>query len=298
MSRASQGHDPGASLTDLWESHLRLQAARVPDRPDQRGRSAELLDVLFFAVLDVLRPAHFVEAGAFEATTSLRVRETFPEARVVAFEANPDTHRRFSNVHDYAGHGVDYRCLALTDLPGPVSFHREDPTDLLRAGSSSLLDRNRTGEVWVPETSTAEVVVDGLPLDDALGALEGRGALWVDVEGAARQVLAGAARTLDACALVKIEVEDAPFWAGQWRSHEVIGSLLEYGFVPLARDAEYPQQFNVVLARPDLARDAVTVQAVEEFLRSPLLGSRLGGSTERGRVRRWIDRLPGRVSPT
>ena len=49
-----------------------------------------------------------------------------------------------------------------------------------------------------------------------------------------------------------IEVEEAQYWEGQWRSVDVLEHLLEVGFTPLTCDAEYNQQYNLVLVRNDV----------------------------------------------
>ena len=55
-----------------------------------------------------LAPDLFIEAGAKDACASRRFREGLPDARVVAFEANPFTFKRFKKKIDYPAEGVEY----------------------------------------------------------------------------------------------------------------------------------------------------------------------------------------------
>jgi hypothetical protein len=52
--------------------------------------------------------------------------------------------------------------------------------------------------------------------------------------------------------VVLIEVEEKLIWQRQWRSIDVIEFFLDAGFVPLTRDAEYSQQYNIIFVREDV----------------------------------------------
>jgi hypothetical protein len=40
-------------------------------------------------------------------------------------------------------------------------------------------------------------------------------------------------------------------WEGQWSSIDVIKLFLDAGFVPLTRDAQFDQQYNIIFVRDD-----------------------------------------------
>ncbi|MBL0749127.1 FkbM family methyltransferase [Nocardioides baculatus] len=215
---------------------------------------------LFFALVDAARPDLFVEAGAFEAETSLHIARTHSDCSVIAFEANPDNHAHFARLREFDRNGVQYLNFALTDAPGPVTFHRQTVNGSTIVGHSSLLERsaNHDGPVQ-------PVTVQGVRLDDHTPDAA-RVAMWVDVEGASGQVLRGAARRLAACDVLKIEVEEEPFWEGQSLATDVISQLGDSGLIPVARDIEQPSQYNIVFASTRLLRQRPAIEAIELFI--------------------------------
>ncbi|MCC1481530.1 FkbM family methyltransferase [Roseibaca sp. Y0-43] len=212
-----------------------------------RARSAADLRKMFFALLPAVAPDLFIEAGAHDGAGSRRARKLLPKARVIACEANPHNHARFAKAHDFDALNVEYRLTALSDADGPITFKvltaDQHSRQGVHSGRSSLMLRDD------PKAEYESVTVPGLRLDSL--AQDGtRAALWVDVEGAAQKVLAGADALLDKTALMMIEVESAPFWQGQWLVHDVMAHLMDKGLVPVARDFERKHQFNILFLSP------------------------------------------------
>jgi hypothetical protein len=50
-------------------------------------------------------------------------------------------------------------------------------------------------------------------------------------------------------------VEQYPFWKGQWLFQDVSDYLVSRNFIPIARDFEYPKQFNVVYLQKGYLRN-------------------------------------------
>ncbi|MEW2500538.1 FkbM family methyltransferase [Amycolatopsis sp. NPDC047767] len=224
---------------------------RVQEGKIRTASTVAELDALFLDRISLLQPRIFVEAGAFEAETSLRVAEAVPECTVVAFEANPYVHRKFTAATDFAARGVDYRHQALASEPGEVTF-------LVITDSASLADDRvegynsllrRRGDDWLGDVEYEEVTVAATTLDREFAAAPGPFALWMDVEGATEQVLSGAGTFLDRCDLLKIEVEETPFWQDQWLAADVVEKLRQHGLEPFARDTQTEDQYNVLFAR-------------------------------------------------
>ncbi len=218
------------------------------------------LDDLFFELVTIAQPDLFIEAGAFEASTSLHVAETIPGCDVIAFEANPENHRHFTAAEDYERRGVTYLNLALTDTPGPITFYVESKEGSAVVGYSSTLAR--TQDVEGP---AKPITVEGVRIDDRTPEAE-RVAMWVDVEGATDKVLAGATKRLGACEVLKVEVEEAEFWEGQALSIDILSQLLAAGMMPVARDIETASQYNVLFASPRLLRNSAALDAIDTFL--------------------------------
>jgi len=235
----------------MYDQQLRFLAAHYSNMGDGRSNSAAYVANYFHELIALTKPALFVEAGAYKGEASRRVKQDQPLCRVVAFEANPYNHERYAEELGFAAAGIDYHNLAVTDVAGPVIFHlraRADGEDLRKVtGNSSLLRRQSA------DTEYEDLTVDGVTLDGFFGAdTEEPVCLWVDVEGASGLVLHGATKLLRRTELVLIEVEEKLMWEGQWRSIDVIEFFLDAGFVPLTRDAEYDQQYNIIFVREDV----------------------------------------------
>jgi len=243
-------------LARLYELQLRSTAAHYDLKsPRQRAGSAARLVELFFKATWVLQPDTFIEAGAKTGETSLRARETCPKARIVAFEANPFNYEKYSATFRHEQRKVDYINAALSDQPGPVTFNivtaRCGASVDRVTGINSILERVDATVEYEP------VTVDATTIDIHFQA-PGRTIMWVDVEGASRQVLTGANRTLATTDVILVELEDKAAWKGQWSASEAIVHLMQRGFVPVARDFEFRTQHNVLflsdqaLAHPEI----------------------------------------------
>jgi FkbM family methyltransferase len=248
------------ALARLYDHQLRILAAHYSNMGSGRADSAGYVANYFHELVGLVRPVLFLEAGAYKAEASRRVRDAHPGCRVVAFEANRYNVEQY---RDEVGAGIEYLNLAVTDRPGPVTFNlrsRHAGESLRRVtGNSSLL--RRVGD----ETEYEELTVDGVTLDGFVGEAEVGGpiGLWIDVEGASRQVLSGAASVLARTELILIEVEERPMWEGQWRALDVLEHLVAAGFVPLTRDIEYEQQCNIVFVRTDVYERAEVLRSLE-----------------------------------
>lgn len=237
----------------LYDQHLRLLASHYSNMDRGRADSAAYVTQYFHSLVDLVSPDLFVEAGAYRADASREIKARHPDCRVIAFEANPYNHAEYRDALGFAEAGIDYLNLALTDEPGPVTFHlraRQDGQELRKVtGNSSLLRRTDAS------TEYEEVTVEGVTLDGHLAREEfTSAALWIDVEGATRLVLQGATRTLERAKLVLIEVEETGMWEDQWRSLDVLEFFLAAGFVPVTRDIEYDHQYNLLFVSSELYR--------------------------------------------
>ena len=226
--------------------------------PGDAGHRA--LARLFLSIVDRLRPAIFCDVGANQGEVGRAVAERLPDCTVLGLEANPRIHAHFARENRDAG--ILWQNCAASDADGAVEIHV--PTRLSRfyadgalhagevlegplTGKSSLLRRDE-------DASYETVSVPGRRLDtilaDLAGAVDGRVALWIDVEGAASRVLDGAPETLARCDAILLEVEGVAFWRDQATAGATIDRLVELGFEPIARDREYANaQFNVALVR-------------------------------------------------
>jgi hypothetical protein len=113
QSPAPEG--PHRAMARLYDQQLRLFAAHYSNMWDGRSNSAAVVSAYFHDLVDLSRPALFVEAGAYRAEASRRTREQHPDCRVVAFEANPYNYEKYVDELGFADLGIEYRHLALTE---------------------------------------------------------------------------------------------------------------------------------------------------------------------------------------
>jgi FkbM family methyltransferase len=228
----------------------------------------------FYALLVVRQPRVICEIGALDGEQSLRFKRLCPRSAVVAFEANPVNYLRMCANRALSRSTVVLENKAVTDQTGPVTFNVVDvPVSAPWArGSSSLLQRG----LVAAELRSHPVTVDGIRLDDYLATTTGGIALWVDVEGAAQQVLHGAEGILDRVAFMHIEAETEQIWVGRATAVAVLAQLKERGFEEMGRmhedtagvRPEDSRQHNYLMVRPSWpARFALSVAGVADGIR-------------------------------
>jgi len=246
----------------MFEQQLRFQAAAFSVELFGRKRSAGALDEAFHRLVDVLEPALFIEAGAFDARASIGVASRHPECHVVAYEASE---RNFADItaQGISEKGVDYRHAAVGERAGQVSFW-ENQTDAV-----GLRGANSVGRSLDPSLARIETSVSMVRLDDEFEpSHQGGVALWVDVEGFALEVFRGSKKLLHSVDLIKVEVEDRESWAGQALAVDVISFLLDSGLIPVFRDAEYEDQYNVVFISERFLSTGKPQHVIEDFFRT------------------------------
>ena len=273
---------------------------------------------LFLEYVEAIRPAVFFDIGARDGESAETVKRLIPECRAFAFEANPRIYSQFAERHRNDD-SPQYHNLALSDTAGVIELHiprvssevvidgkivKREHREAADTGRSSLLKRTDAGAVY------DTVRVSATTLDrfcrDARISRVGPVAIWVDVEGAAALVLAGAQATLKRTEVIFIEVEGHAFWQSQEKADTVISHLIDIGFVPIARDREYhDMQFNVLLlrsdklgyARPGLYDQAAALTGTKSINnRLDLLTSRIE-ALEKGRSTETATAPAGELTP-
>jgi len=208
-------------------------------------------------------PTIGLEIGAHEASFSSWLKEASPTTRCLAFEANPyvaEKHRE-----RVTAAGVEYRHLAIGPTNGPA--HLVIPTSV-RNKERRLTNRMASLSLHTESDSAETVEVESVRLDDFLTlGPDDRLVAWVDVEGATEIVLGSGPEVLRRTSLVYIEVELEAKWHDQWLDVDVARHLAGLGFVPIARDAQRPHQYNVIFASADLATDPEVARLVAEVYR-------------------------------
>ncbi len=228
-------------------------------RDDRHASHDWLVELFGRLVTRAIKPELVLELGAFSADFSCGQRPRLPDSQFHAFEANPHNYARYRSQVEAAG--VGYHPLAIGEAVGERIFNlvvKRDGKDVSPTrGSNSL--RTKPLDINYEEIPVQMVSVDHFVREQ--GLVGRSAALWIDLEGTAHEALSGAERTLADTSVIFVEVEDHPFWTGQKLSGEVRTLLARSGFIPLARDFQYKQQYNVIYAKPDLC-DEVEVRRI------------------------------------
>lgn len=210
--------------------------------------SASYLDQLFFKLsIEGFPSNYFIEAGAFDADTSLTIKNALPFCKIFAFEANPYNYNHFKeNLVS-----INYNNLAISNKSGMVDFNvmlekKSQKVDLIRM-DNSITPRNKKGIIY------KQVAVPCISIDEYFNVHTlSNVSLWVDVEGHGLECLEGAVDTLQNVNIIKIEVEDKQYWKNQKLSADITNFLIDKHFIPVVRDFQSPMQYNILFVKDRL----------------------------------------------
>ena len=202
------------------------------------------------------------DVGAFDCFHSRRFRAM--GAKVIAFEANPVNFDALASDASLAAAGIELFNYAAWNRDEEITFNVIDATarDVAwRKMISSIRER-------APDTSYASkpVRVRAVRLDsfltDVLAEPASTIALWIDVEGAAYEVLEGIDGIRDRVCLVHVEVETRAFWQGQHLWPDIDALMGQLGFTPIAR-SRGDEQFDVLFVNDRwLGRSRAVVRGI------------------------------------
>lgn len=217
--------------------------------------------MLFQLLIKTLRPELACDVGSMDATHARRFRQILPNSRIVAFEANPRNARFMWENEDVKKDRIEVQHKAVLNRNGTLTFYVEhlsaDGGEQWRRGISSV--RRRVAD----SIGITEVEVESVRLDTfvcGLNSVPESVALWIDVEGAAFELLEGMRYVQDRVKLVHVEVETSEIWHGQKLKSDVVLLMKRMGFIELARG--FP------IGRNDIQHDLVFINA-RTFSESP-----------------------------
>jgi len=193
---------------------------------------------LFLEEVQNIQPTTFIEVGCRDGETSEVVKLLVPSCEVFAYEAGEETynffHERITNS------GVTHKNLAISNEHGSASFYKKqgNPTN----GANSLMLRVN-GDAWSDVQQVEKETLDRLH-----NTADQSFCLWIDAEGHGYEVLQGAEEVLKKTQLIFIEVEEVQRWVDQKLDKNII-SLLAEEFEVVAKDRQYPKQYNLVFKR-------------------------------------------------
>jgi FkbM family methyltransferase len=208
---------------------------------------------LFQRLLHVLDIDAVCDIGSMNGTDALAFRAVLPNARIDAFEANPNNFKLMTGDARLRAANIHLANYAVTNFDGESEFFIVDADYSQphhRRGMSSL--HRRFDGTPLADTVTVRTT----RLDSYLQSVNAsaRCALWIDVEGKAFEVIDGALAALASIHLLHIEVESTPcIGADQKLYADVNAKLINFGFVEIATDRPVTEtQFNAIFVRRDL----------------------------------------------
>lgn len=242
------------NLTNVqdWSEYIDLEEVRkqniiIP-------YSISILAQNYYELQKILKSDCFFEIGAFEADFSRKMKSIFPDSKVYAFEASPYCYNNYKNSNT----SIEYLNIAISDKEGEIDFTLQDKNisdqseiEKIR-GNNSILDRN-DDTISYKKISVKSTTFDLFVEKESLENLST--SLWIDVEGANKNVLQGSKNFLKNVQSLLIEVEDFEYWKNQWLSADVDQFLKGFGFLPIVRDFEDNNQYNVVYVNSALLED-------------------------------------------
>lgn len=229
--------------------------------PKTRMPLTRAIETLFDDLIDILEPRTIMEVGAFEADFSRRAKTRHPAARVIALEANPRVYAHFEG--KLKNSGVEYRHLAAGAEAREATIHIPEVI-----ANSAMPHVGRMGSLHVVglrDSQTVAVTVPMLPLDQVALNVSTPIVLWIDVEGAANQVLDGAEATLASTDLLICELESRPVWKEQVLAGAVRERLEGAGFVMVARDCQKWFQYNAIFIRQTLLERGSAAERIAAY---------------------------------
>jgi len=198
---------------------------------------------LFYKKAKEIKPDIFCEIGAYEASASKEL-STIENISIFAYEANKYIYEMYRDDKDLKN--VNYKNFAISNITEKVNFYIMK--DYVKSGANSLLKRNTEMYSDSKYGGYELTEVDCFTLD-SLHSKDNSYVLWIDVEGCGLQVLEGSKEILKNTKLILIEVESIQHWEDQKLDTEIISFLESYGFKIVARDQEYPYQYNIMFEK-------------------------------------------------
>ena len=182
VSMLMRAHDrlPGIRRVGTWFT-IRYRGGRYRLYLARRSELEVLQEVLCFGAYDfpeLPAPRTILDLGSHIGTSLLHFRATYPNARIIGVEPDPDTFRRLSK--NAAQLGVEVHQLAIAPIDGPIDFYPQ--------WAAALSSTRR------PRPSARPIVVKGRTLDTLrreLG-LSKLDLLKIDIEGGETSALSGA----------------------------------------------------------------------------------------------------------
>lgn len=181
---------------------------------------------LFIWAIKALQSNLILDVGCLDGKDSLIFKEHFPAVKVLSFEANPYNYKKLIENKEMTSKGIEVHNLAVSDKGGFLNFYIYNSPDIERDGIASLKKRINT-------TSVDEIRVKSTRLDEFLGRYISEPsnlAIWIDVEGAAFDVIKGLGSLIKKVGVIHVELEKEELYQNSTLQKDVNEFLVENKF--------------------------------------------------------------------
>lgn len=231
-------------------------------------------EYLFYFLLKKYSPDIVCDIGSRDGRESLKFRSILSKSEIIAFEANPSNYAMMIKDDRLINNSVKIINQAVSDKDGTIDFYKIDTDEAWKSGASSIFARS-------DDSDNEKIQVPVTRLDDYFSSLAGNKtiSMWIDVEGAAFQVINGATDTLKNTMFAHVEVETDYIWKDQKLKKDVDELMNKCGLVEVVRpwNSNRKKQFDVLYMKRDLFKKriisniyVVTLAVLLSFLRKIL----------------------------
>ncbi len=213
----------------------------------------------FVKLQKILNPKASLEIGAHDADFSLKLRKIFPNIDIIAYEGSKTVYSAIAKRIDFESFNIQYCHGVVSDTDGTVVFREmfdEKTGEPAISFVSSLLPREDMTFLADNGYIEKDVFVSSIRGDSRLAKYSNDAniCIWVDAEGANREILHGLEGALRAGKIgsLFIEVEQNALWKNQWLDRDVYAYMTGFGYFLLARDCQHYSQYNMLFVRNEL----------------------------------------------
>jgi FkbM family methyltransferase len=197
------------------------------------------LTKIFIGIQRKLKPNITIEVGAYDAHFSKIMAKGYNKPGTTwAFERHPEIFEKFLPEME----GIHYRNNIVSDKIGVQTMYQYE--------GGELQDNNSMLPI-LKDTNYTTFEVPSITLDGFFPNEENI-CLWIDCEGANREVLNGAQNVLQRTSSIFIEVDNVALWQNQWLWQETFAFLKDAGFACYARDFQYRDHWNAIFVKKEL----------------------------------------------
>lgn len=189
---------------------------------------------LFIDIQKQIAPDISIEVGAFDADFSKEMTKFNLE--VFAFEASPYVFNNFKSEMN----NIKYINSAVSDKNDIIKFEIQPDPDPSIIGNNSIKRRNEIKEYRY-------IDVNSISIDEYFKNHDfKKGALWIDAEGASKEVLLGSKNRIKDFASIYIELETKDFWLDSWQKDDVMLYLESNDFYLFHEAPCYGEQVDAI----------------------------------------------------